>query len=201
MTRKKSSIVPAVITVATIGVAAGAAFLARNRKGELKEFVVNNILERPAGRSTYTELGQALQRAGRFLEQRIANASDTSDNRRVLSHIIGIERWGHNRLRMVLQQKPFERDEHHSYCPPRTSSLRQLQTVFSQTRIETIDLARQLHLSPPHDDFVIEHNSLGPLTAKGWLRYLTHHADLESRRLKGGNETEMSEAEQASSGH
>ena len=38
-------------------------------------------------------------------------------------------------------------------------------------------------------------------TAKGWLRYLTQHADLESRKLKAGNDpVEIHEERPASAG-
>ncbi|MFD1731554.1 hypothetical protein ACFSC4_11580 [Deinococcus malanensis] len=36
----------------------------------------------------------------------------------------------------------------------------------------------------------MEHNGLGPLTAKAWVRYLTQHGDLESRRLRSNREPE-----------
>ena len=55
----------------------------------------------------------------------------------------------------------------------------------ASTRAASVDLARRLHPRPPSDDLTIAHNSLGPLTAKAWLRYLIHHADLESRKLRG----------------
>ena len=198
--RRKSNVGTAVlVTVATVGAAAGAALLARKRKGEIKEFVVANVLEKPAGRSSFTDLGQALERGGTFLSQRAERAADTSDNREVLAHIIGIERWGQSRLQVALGQREFVRDEYHGYRPAEGATLRQLQNLLSQTRARTVDLARQLHFSPPDDDFVVEHNGLGPLTAKGWLRYLTQHADLESRKLRsaGGAAVHEEETQQA----
>lgn len=186
MSQKNKALLPAVVTVATMGVAAGAALLARRRKGELKEFVVANVLERPAGRSSFTDLAQGLERGGVSLAERAEKASDTPENREVLAHIIGIERWGQNRVRVALGQRSFVRDESRGYRPPEATTLAQLRTLLGQTRAATVDLARQLHHSPPDDDFVVEHNGLGPLTAKGWLRYLTQHADLESRKLRGG---------------
>lgn len=202
MTQKNNkSLLPAVVTVATVGVAAGAALLARKRKGEIKDFVVSNVLEKPAGRSSFTDLGQGLERGGLYLTQRAEKAADTPENREVLTHIIGIERWGQNRILVALGQKEFVRDEYRSYRPPEGTSLPQLRNLLSQTRSRTVDLARQLHHSPPDDDFVVEHNGLGPLTAKGWLRYLTQHADLESRRLRTGKEhLEVGEQESASAG-
>ncbi|AXG99166.1 DinB family protein [Deinococcus wulumuqiensis] len=201
MTNRKSSGVGAavLVTVATVGAAAGAAMLARKRKGEIKEFVVANVLEKPAGRSSFTDLGQGLERGGTFLTGRAERAADTPENREVLAHIIGIERWGQSRLQVALGQREFVRDEYRGYRPAEGATLRQLQVLLSQTRARTVDLARQLHLSPPDDDFVVEHNGLGPLTAKGWLRYLTQHADLESRKLKsaGGAAVHEEESQQA----
>ncbi|WP_216324626.1 DinB family protein [Deinococcus aestuarii] len=188
MTKRSKVFVPAVVTVASVGVAAGAALLARNRREEVKDFLVAQVFERPAARASYTELGQALERGGTFLAQRAARAADTEANRGALAHIVGIERWGQHRLRVALGQREFVRDEHHAYKPPAEATLGELQNLISQTRAQTVDLARQLHDAPPPEGTTVEHNGLGPLTPKGWLRYLTQHADLESRRLRGTKE-------------
>ncbi|WP_291423456.1 DinB family protein [Deinococcus sp.] len=202
MTQKNTrGLLPAVVTVATVGIAVGAALLARKNKGEIKDFVVANVLEKPAGRSSFTDLGQSLERGGTYLTQRAEAASDTPENREVLAHIIGIERWGQSRIQVALGQKEFVKDEYQGYRPPSGTGLPQLRSTLSQTRARTVELARQLHHNPPDDDFVVEHNGLGPLTAKGWLRYLTQHADLESRKLRSGKETlSVSEQEAASAG-
>lgn len=200
--RKKPNVGAAVlVTVATVGAAAGAALLARRRQGEIKEFVVANVLEKPAGRSSFTDLGQQLERGGTFLTRRAEQAADTPENRDLLAHIIGIERWGQSRIQVALGQREFVRDEYHGYRPAEGSTLGQLQSLLSQTRARTVDLARQLHFRPPHDDFVVEHNGLGPLTAKGWLRYLNQHADIESRKLRSvkGVPLHEEEAQAASS--
>ncbi|WP_309572181.1 DinB family protein [Deinococcus sp.] len=184
--RSSKLLVPTILTVAGVGVAAGAAYLARQRKGDVKDFVVSRVLEAPAGRSSYTDLVQSLERAGTHLAGRAARATDTPANREVLAHIITIERWGQNRLRVALRDRPFVQDESPAYRPPATLSMGDLRALLSSTRAGTIELTRQLHRHPPQDDVTVEHNSLGPLTAKAWLRYLTQHADLESRRLRGG---------------
>ncbi|MDB5044048.1 MAG: DNA-binding protein [Deinococcus sp.] len=197
MTSKSSAtplpLVPVVVTVAAVGVAAGAALLARNRKAgeggvsqQVKDLVVAQLLERPARNASYAGLGQALERGGMFLTGRAGRATDTPGNREVLAHIIGIERWGQNRLRVALGQRPMEQDDYSPYRPPADASLSELQDLLSQTRARSVDLARQLHAAAPNDDLKIEHNDFGPLTAKGWLQYLTQHADLESRKLKAG---------------
>lgn len=188
MTKRSKVFVPAVVTVATVGVAAGAAYVARYRKDDVKEFFVAQALERPAGRMSYLELGQGLERGGVLLAQRAARAADTDVNRGILTHIIGIERWGQQRLRAALGQQPWTRDEHHPYKPGAGTTLRELQELLAQTRAQTVDLARQLHGAPPPEGTTVEHNGLGPLTPKGWLRYLTQHADIESRRLRSTKE-------------
>lgn len=192
MTKSSSNktLVPALITVAGVGLAAGAAYLARQRKEDVKEFVVSRVLEAPAGRSSYTDLGQSLERGGIALAGRAARAGDTPANREVLAHIIGIERWGHNRLRVALGQRLYESDDYQGYRPAPDTTLAELQNLLSQTRSGTVDLARQLHVSPPEEGATVNHNGLGPLTAKAWLRYLTQHADLESRKLRGAKATE-----------
>lgn len=177
--------VPALVTVATVGVAAGAAYVARTRKKEVTELVVNRVLERPAGRSSYSDLGQSLERAGTLLTGRAARAADTHANRDLLSHIIGIERWGQQRLSAALGSSPDQTDTYHPYRPPQDTTLKDLQALITTTRAGTVDLTRRLGHNPPDDTLTIAHNSLGPMTPKAWLRYLTQHADLESRKLRG----------------
>jgi hypothetical protein len=188
MTKRSKVFVPAVVTVATVGVAAGAAYVARTHKGEVKGLLVAQVLERPAGRMSFSDLGQGLERGGVFLAQRAARAADTDANRAVLTHIIGMERWGQERLRVALGEREFVRDEHHAYKPGPGTPLRELQDLLGQTRARTVDLVRQLHAAPPLEGLTVEHNGLGPLSPKAWLRYLTQHADLESRRLRGAKE-------------
>lgn len=188
MTKRNKVFVPAVVTVATVGVAAGAAYVARNRKDDVKGLLVAQVLERPAGRLSFSDLGQGLERGGTFLAQRAARAADTDANRATLTHIIGMERWGQERLRVALGEREFVRDEHHAYKPGPGTPLRELQDLLSQTRSRTVDLVRQLHAAPPLEGVTVEHNGLGPLSPKAWLRYLTQHADLESRRLRGAKE-------------
>ncbi|SMB95624.1 DNA-binding protein [Deinococcus hopiensis] len=185
MTKRSKVFVPVLVTAATVGVAAGTVYVVRHRGDEVKGFFVGQALERPAERLSYADLGQRLERAGLRLAGRAARAADTGANRAVLTHVIGIERWGQNRLRVALGQRGYVRDEHHPYKPGAGATLRELQDVLSQTRSQTVDLARQLHAAPPAGGTTVEHNGLGPLTPKAWLRYLTQHADLETRRLRG----------------
>ena len=102
---------------------------------------------------------------------------DSEYNRRVLSHIIGIERWGQSRLRVFLGE-PLVLDEYNAYRPAREATWPVLLQGFADTRDETIRLAQQLasdSLAVP----TVLHNQFGPLTAKGWLQYLSAHASRE----------------------
>jgi hypothetical protein len=62
-------------------------------------------------------------------------------------------------------------------------SLTELREAFSLTRAQTSELARAFSVTPPVAEGV-PHNSIGPISAPAWLRYLTMHADWESRKLK-----------------
>ncbi|WP_233218778.1 DinB family protein [Deinococcus arcticus] len=185
MSRRASPYVPALVTVATVGVAAGAAYLARTRKKEVTGLVVSRVLERPASRSSYSDLAQSLERAGTFLTGRSERAADTPANRELLGHIIGIERWGQSRIEAALRGQAPTEDSYHPHRPPLDTPLAGLRAQVTTTRAATVDLARRLHRVAPDDALTAPHNQLGALSPKAWLRYLTQHADLESRRLRG----------------
>ncbi|ADV66356.1 hypothetical protein [Deinococcus maricopensis] len=176
--------VPVVVSVAAVGAAAAGVAVARHRKDDLKEFAVQQLVEGPASNLTYAQLGANLERGWLALSARLERTADTPDARATVRHIIGIERWGQARLRVALGQAAFVRDEHHVYKPPKDASLQELRETMSQTRSGTVALARALQANPPEAGTSVEHNGLGPLTPKGWLRYLNGHADLESRRLR-----------------
>ena len=50
-------------------------------------------------------------------------------------------------------------------------------------RAETVALARRVAATDV-GAVKVEHNSLGPISARAWLRYLQVHADLEMKRAK-----------------
>lgn len=160
--------------------------LARRHKDRLRGVLVQQLVERPAGRSSYADLGTALERGGAQLAGRLERAPDTEASREVARHIIGIERWGQARLRSLAGGPGFVRDEHRPYRPPQDASLSELRDLLSLTRAQTVALAQQLEQQPPPEGARVPHNALGDLSAKGWLRYLTTHASLESRRLQSG---------------
>lgn len=143
------------------------------------------LLERPVRAKRLTELAQELEASGRKIESHFAKVGDSEWNRRVLSHIIGIERWGQRRLR-VMQGESLIKDEYNGYRPARDASWAQLQANFQTTRGETIVLAKALSQANVSDAVRVLHNQYGELTARGWLHYLDIHALGESKKMRKG---------------
>lgn len=141
------------------------------------------LIERPAARRSLADLADTLEQGASRLTARIAAAPDTPRNRDQLRHIIGLERWGQRRLRVALGEPPT-RDEMDEYQPPAGASMGELREAFATTRRETVALARELAARGADPRQLIDHNQLGPLTARGWLAYLNTHAGLEGMRLR-----------------
>lgn len=164
-------------------VAASGLWLAQSRRHDLRRVAVEQFLEKPSRGRRYAELADDLYVAGDRVALRLERARDDGAAREGMRHVIGIERWGQQRLRVALGAA-FERDEYHPYRPPRDAGRDDLVGAFRETRAETVALARQLSETPPPADTRVEHNSLGPLSPRAWLRYLQTHAEFESRRLR-----------------
>ena len=149
----------------------------------LRDVVVRLVLERPAARRSISAWADALAASGAKLKARMAASADTPANRCLLRHIIGLERWGQRRMRVALGE-PFINDEMDGYQPPADLNLAELIDVFLNTRVETVQIARQCAADPRAETALVRHNQLGPLSIRGWLRYLDMHASLEARRLR-----------------
>jgi hypothetical protein len=152
----------------------------------VQNLIVNLMLERPVQSKTISDLADDLERSGYTVGQRIGlGKTDQAATDKAL-HIIGIERWGQQRLRVALGEA-FELDGHQTYKPSPDLSMLELQKTFQETRTQTIALARELERVNVGSDQRVLHNNLGPLTVRGWLRYLGVHANLESLRLRPAN--------------
>jgi hypothetical protein len=145
-------------------------------------FVLKSLVERPARRAGPARLADVLASSADPLLARLQRAS-TQSHLGTIRHIVGIERWGAQRLRVALGDVPFVLDEHHPYLPPEGAPKEALLEQARSTRAETTAVARRV-AAEGKGDVLVEHNGLGPLSASGWLRYLTMHADLEARRIR-----------------
>ncbi len=148
-----------------------------------RDILVRLVLERPATQQSISAWADALAASGAKLKTRMAASADTPANRRQIRHIIGLERWGQRRIRVALGE-PFINDEMDGYQPPADLNLAKLINVFLNTRDETVHLARQCAADPRAETALVRHNQLGPLSIRGWLRYLDMHASLEALRLR-----------------
>ena len=141
------------------------------------------MLERPAGSRSLGELAATLQASGEELARRFAGAEGSDKNREKLRHIISIERWGQRRLRVGLGET-FVADESRAYKPAPDTEWSALQGEFSKTRGETLELADRLSQEGVDPTMTVPHNQFGPLTLRGWLRYLETHASFEGKRIR-----------------
>ncbi|MCA9909367.1 MAG: hypothetical protein KC519_12010 [Anaerolineae bacterium] len=145
-------------------------------------FVGNLYFNRWTRGRSLTEMMVALQASSQKLQRRFDGCSDVPRNRQVLSHIVGIERWGQRRLRVALGD-PFEMDEYDSYRPARETDWATLQTMFAETRRETVRLIGLIERAGVAD-VRVRHNMYGELTVRGWLKYLLVHADAEAMKMR-----------------
>jgi len=148
----------------------------------LTDAVSSLLLERPFKNKDMAEIARELDLAGGRLKRTFAAAKDNPDNRRLLSHIVGMERWGQSRLGVTLGE-PLTMDEYDGYRPPPQATWPALQDAFSETRQQTVALVQQLgqtHVA----NIKVPHNQFGPLSMRSWLRYLEMHANLEAKKLK-----------------
>ncbi len=147
---------------------------------------VSSIIQGAAGlmlnrRASFESLIAQLEATSRAILDRAGRAADTEHNRRVLSHIIGIERWGQRRLSVFLGE-PLVMDEYDGYRPEQETSWPELKAQFESTRAQTLSLAQRLAAAQAPQ--TVPHNQFGPLSAAGWLRYLNLHAAMESRKIR-----------------
>jgi hypothetical protein len=56
--------------------------------------------------------------------------------------------------------------------------------AFTTTRAETLAVVDQLIAANIDDTPKAPHNQMGPLTARGWMRYLHMHSTWEAKKLK-----------------
>lgn len=152
-------------------------------KEKIYSFAADLFFERPVKGKSYADLSRLLDDAGKSISARLDGKKHTEFNHRVLTHIIGIERWGQSRLRTLLGA-PLIQEEYTAHRPPRDIPWADLIEQFRATRAESVALAAQLESASVGPDKTAPHNQFGPLTARGWLRYLRTHASREIMRVR-----------------
>lgn len=149
-------------------------------KDSVAQLIAKLFLENPVKRKSLRQLRSALELGGVQLLTRLEKGKA---NPELLRHIIQIERWGQNRLRSSIDEVRFELDRSGFYAPDAALGWDELKSEFAEVRQETLEIARRLELANPPPGIVV-HNQFGPVSAKGWLRYLNLHASMELRKLR-----------------
>lgn len=147
----------------------------------LKKIAVTLFLELPVRGKAPAQLADQLEASGKTLSTRFKGASHTPKTHSVITHIIGIERWGQARVRVALGD-PYRQEEYDGYRPAKETAWEELPRLFEETRAETVRLTRLL--SDAQAQTPIAHNEFGDISARGWLGYLNMHANIESRKVR-----------------
>ncbi len=129
------------------------------------------------------QLTARAEASGKTILTRLANKTDSPQNRKKLRHIIGIERWGQSRLKALLGE-PARQDEYDGYQPAEALDFKAPRNAFKQTRTETVTLVRKLQKKGVADTGKARHNGMGDVSVPIWLGYLNQHANFESRRIR-----------------
>jgi hypothetical protein len=143
----------------------------------LMQLIAKLFLE---NKTPINEHTKKLEASGAKVLERFDRAGDTETSRKTLVHIIAIERWGTNRLRVLAGEKAFEHDKNQAYLPDQASSWPELLEAFRTTRADLIALGPKLEGKTNK----VAHNMMGELSGNAWLRYLESHANIESGRVK-----------------
>lgn len=136
--------------------------------------------DKPAQKRTLAEHAESLRQAGEDLTARLTVSRGGDALARQLRHVIGIERWGQQRLRVLLGE-PFVAGGHRPHLPPESTPWDALVEEFARTRAETVAIAERLAAESPARG--VAHDQFGALSARGWLRYLDGHAARELRKV------------------
>jgi hypothetical protein len=147
------------------------------------KLIVPLFVENPAQKQSFAQLSAKLEKTQGEIANRIrgVQTQNLEKHRATLRHIIGIERWGTERMKVALGEA-FKSDGQKDYHPDPNSDFTALLEDFTATRLETLRVAKLVEQKNPNAK--IEHNGFGPLSVKGWLGYLNVHAEIESRKLR-----------------
>lgn len=152
-------------------------------KDLLQGAVVGLLIERPGAAKSVEEWIAQLEADEKGVTARALAAKNSQQAQIILRHITGIERWGQQRLRVFLGEA-LVKDEYEGYRPATDLTTEAQCAAFSSTRHATVDLVRQIVAAKRAEDIKVLHNQLGPITLRGWLRYLDMHANWESKKIR-----------------
>lgn len=145
-------------------------------------FFFRTFYETAAKKHSYESLLQQLEENKQKVYERMSNARPSTFNRSRAAHVIGIERWGIQRLRVLLGE-PLVIDEYDGYAPSEQLTMEQFAEAFMKTRAETMNVVRELQRRGVALTQTVKHNEVGDLSARGWIFYLENHMGRETMLL------------------
>jgi hypothetical protein len=146
------------------------------------KFLVFILLDFPTRNKTVPQLIEELNNTKTTLVQKFSTCPRTPDNHKAITHVIGLERWGQNRLN-VANGAVFKEEEYDGYRPSKDTDWDNLIKQFESTRDTTLEIAKKIE--PNKGNLHIRHNQWGDISVKAWLHYLNFHSTTESKRIKG----------------
>ena len=142
------------------------------------------LLERPSRKKSYTDYATIFETKGSAIQDKVNGAANSEKNRKILSHIIGIARWGQSRVRVALGDPFVDEDYMDRHRPSKETGWSELKTQFAETRAASVALAKELSAENVSTDTTVRHNDLGEVSVRGWLHYMQFHASTEARAIK-----------------
>lgn len=147
----------------------------------LHHAVAQLFIELPARRLGINGLISRLEKSGSKLEKRLTTARARQENQAIVTHMIGIERWGLRRIGVVLGE-PAVDEGYDDYCPA-DRDWSQLLASLRSARLATIAMGKTIRMAGVDSNTRVMHNQFGEISLLGWLYYLELHASWESMRI------------------
>lgn len=146
-------------------------------------FLFRTVFQVQIINKSLADLIRSAKEDGQTINAHLAGKPDKPENHQQMRHVIGIERWGQRRLKTMLGEPPIQ-DEYDGYQPAEDLDLAALRDEFSAARAETLAIVDAIQEKGVADSAKANHNGMGDVSLKIWLRYLTMHANFESKRVK-----------------
>lgn len=146
-------------------------------------FIFRSVFQLQTINKSLDDVIQSAKESRQTIDEHLAGKPDTPQNREQMRHVIGIERWGQRRLKTMLGEPPVQ-DEYDGYQPSAELALDALRAEFHATRTETLSIVDDIKKKGVAETAKANHNGMGDVSLKLWLRYLTMHANFESKRVK-----------------
>jgi hypothetical protein len=140
------------------------------------------FFERPWQSIDYTTLHRLLEQSGTTVVAGIHQANDTSANRDLIRHIIGIECWAQQRLSSLVNTQAYSA-EYDALQPAATLTLAELADLMASTRAQSCAILQQLQQTGIALTQTVPHNQFGVLSIVAWNRYIASHALIELKKL------------------